>query len=101
VQRGLPDATTYTKSAFESVAFAAAAAPALDVSLTIPLTKAYHFLEQKEAKEAEVFTCKRCPGKYTDATDSGGTSKRNYGVCSSKCREAAKKAKTKRRRRPH
>jgi hypothetical protein len=44
----LPDATTYTKSHFESVAFAAAAAPALDVSLTPPLTKAYAFLEQKD-----------------------------------------------------
>jgi hypothetical protein len=40
--------TTYTKSAFESVAFAAAAAPALDVSLTPPPTKAYAFLEQKD-----------------------------------------------------
>jgi hypothetical protein len=48
----LPDATTYTKSAFESVAFAAAAAPALDVSLTPPLTKAYAFLEQKDPERA-------------------------------------------------
>jgi hypothetical protein len=117
---GLPDATTYVHDErfFESVAFAAAAAPALDVSLTPRLTKAYHFLEQKDpeqvrrethelfhsnlelieelalikmleqqatekAKEAEVFTCKICPREY------GG--KRNYGFCSSKCREAAKK----------
>jgi hypothetical protein len=48
---GLPDATTYTKSAFESVAFAAAPAPALDVSLTPPLTKAYAFLEQKDPEQ--------------------------------------------------
>jgi hypothetical protein len=46
------------------------------------------------AKEAEAFTCKYkdCNGKYTDATDSGASSKKNYGFCSSKCREAAKKA---------
>ena len=45
----LPDATTYTKRTFESVPFAAAAAPALDVSLVAegpPPTKAYAFLEQ-------------------------------------------------------
>jgi hypothetical protein len=36
----------------------------------------------RKAKEAEVFTCRRCPGKYTDATDSGGKCKRNHGFCS-------------------
>jgi hypothetical protein len=126
---GLPDATTYTKSTIESVAFAAAAAPALDVSLVAegpPPTKAYAFLEQKDpehvwrgahelfhsnlelidelayikmleqpatekAKEAEDWTCryKGCNGKYTDARGSGAKSKRNYGFCSSECREAA------------
>jgi hypothetical protein len=45
----------------------------------------------EKAKEAEVFTCKSCPREYTDATDSGGTSKRNYGYCSSKCRAAPPK----------
>jgi hypothetical protein len=79
---GLADAVTYTKGAFESVAFAAAAAPVLDKSLTPPLTKAYPFLEKKdpEPKEAEVFTCKICPREY------GG--KRNYGFCGKTCRDA-------------
>ena len=48
---GLADATTYTKDAFESVAFAAAAAPVLDESLTPPLTKACPFLEQKDPEQ--------------------------------------------------
>jgi hypothetical protein len=50
----LPDATTYTQSTFESVAFAAAAAPALDDSLVAegpPPTKAYAFLEQKDPEQ--------------------------------------------------
>jgi hypothetical protein len=47
----LPDATTYTKSAFESVAFAAAAAPVLDEWLTSPRTKAYPFLEQRDPEQ--------------------------------------------------
>jgi hypothetical protein len=48
----------------------------------------------EKAKEAGAFTCKYkgCNGKYTDARGSGGGSKKNYGVCSSKCRAAAKKA---------
>jgi hypothetical protein len=44
----------------------------------------------EKAKEAEAFTCKGCTGKYTDATSSGAKSKKNYGHCSSECREAAK-----------
>jgi hypothetical protein len=46
----------------------------------------------KEAKEAEAFTCKYkgCNGKFTDAHDSGGSSKRNYGFCSIKCRSAGR-----------
>jgi hypothetical protein len=48
----------------------------------------------EKAKEAEAFTCRYtgCNAKYTDATSSGAKSKKNYGFCSSKCREAAKKA---------
>jgi hypothetical protein len=54
-------------------------------------------LEQPAAekpKEAEDWTCKYkgCNGKYTDARDSGASSKYNCGFCSSECREAAKKA---------
>jgi hypothetical protein len=48
---GLVDAVTYTKGAFESEAFAAAAAPVLDESLTPPLTKAYPFLEKKDPEQ--------------------------------------------------
>jgi hypothetical protein len=40
---------------------------------------------KRDEKEAEVFTCKFFPREY------GG--KRNYGFCSSECREAAKKAR--------
>jgi hypothetical protein len=50
----LGDATTYTEDAFESVAFAAAAAPALAVSLVAegpPLTKRFGFLNQKKDPE--------------------------------------------------
>jgi hypothetical protein len=49
----------------------------------------------EKAKEADAFTCryKGCNRKYTDATSSGAKSKKNCGFCSSKCREAAKKAK--------
>jgi hypothetical protein len=48
----------------------------------------------EKAKEAEDWTCryKGCNGKYTDATSSGASTKKNWGFCSSKCREAAKKA---------
>ena len=48
----------------------------------------------EKAKEAEACTYKYkgCNGKYTDATDSGASPKKNWGFCSSKCREAAKKA---------
>jgi hypothetical protein len=49
----------------------------------------------KKAKEAEIFTCKLCNGKYTDGSRSGGGSKKNYGVCSSKCRDKNKTAKRK------
>jgi hypothetical protein len=47
----LVDATTYMEDAFESVAFAAAAAPALDVSLVAegpPLKKRFGFLNQNQ-----------------------------------------------------
>jgi hypothetical protein len=42
----------------------------------------------EKAKEAEAFTYKYkgCNGKYTDARGSGGSSKKNHGFCSSKCR---------------
>jgi hypothetical protein len=46
----------------------------------------------EKAKEAEAFTCKGCTGKYTDGSGRGSDTKYNYGSCSSKCREAAKKA---------
>jgi hypothetical protein len=48
----------------------------------------------EKAKEAEAWTCKYtgCNVKYTDATSSGAKSKRNYGFCSSECRELMKKA---------
>jgi hypothetical protein len=35
---------------------------------------------------------KGCNVKYTDATSSGAKSKKNYGFCSSECRELMKKA---------
>jgi hypothetical protein len=61
----LADATTYTEDAFESKAFATAAAPALDQSLTPPLTKRFGFAKQKdpeqvrrEAQRAEAFEAK-------------------------------------------
>jgi hypothetical protein len=40
----------------------------------------------EKAKEAEDLTCRACYGKYTDARDSGGGSKKNYGLCSRTCR---------------
>jgi hypothetical protein len=46
----LVDATTYMEDAFESVAFAAAAAPVLDASVVAegpPLKKRFGFLNQK------------------------------------------------------
>jgi hypothetical protein len=48
----------------------------------------------EKAKEAGAWTCryKGCNVKYTDATSSGASTKKNYGYCSSECREAAKKA---------
>jgi hypothetical protein len=55
--KSLADVATYTKDAFESVAFAAAAAPVLDEWLTPPLTKQglplhpYPFLEQKDPEQ--------------------------------------------------
>jgi hypothetical protein len=62
---GLADAVTYTKGAFESEAFAAAAASVLDESLTPPLTKACPFLEKedpeqvrREAQRAAAFEAK-------------------------------------------
>jgi hypothetical protein len=51
---GLADVATYMEDAFESDAFAAAPAPALDVSLVAegpPPTKANVFLEQKDHEE--------------------------------------------------
>jgi hypothetical protein len=47
----------------------------------------------EKAKEAEPFTCKYkgSTREYTDARDSGGSTKKNYGFCSSGCREVAKK----------
>jgi hypothetical protein len=42
----------------------------------------------EKAKEAEDLTCRACYGKYTDARDSGGGSKKNYGFCSKTCRAA-------------
>jgi hypothetical protein len=42
----------------------------------------------ENAKEAEDLTCKACYGKYTDARDSGGGSKKKDGVCSKTCRAA-------------
>jgi hypothetical protein len=42
----------------------------------------------EKAKEAEDLTCRACYGKYTDARDSGGGSKNNYGFCSKTCRAA-------------
>jgi hypothetical protein len=50
----LEDVATYMEGAFESVAFADAAAPALDVSLVAegpPRTKAYHLLVQKDPEQ--------------------------------------------------
>jgi hypothetical protein len=44
----------------------------------------------EKAKEAGALTCRVCYGKYTDARDSGGGSKKNYGFCSRTCRAAAK-----------
>jgi hypothetical protein len=35
--------------------------------------------EPRKAKEAEDLTRRACYGKYTDARDSGGGSKKNYG----------------------
>jgi hypothetical protein len=32
----------------------------------------------EKAKEGEVFTCRRCTCKYTDASGRGGDGKRNY-----------------------
>jgi hypothetical protein len=67
VQRAsqLADAVTYTKGAFEFEAFAAAATPVLDESLTPPLTKAYPLLEKedpeqvrREAQHAAAFEAK-------------------------------------------
>jgi hypothetical protein len=45
----------------------------------------------EKAKEAEIFTCKLCNGKYTDETAVSG-SKKNYGFCSKTCRDANRKA---------
>jgi hypothetical protein len=86
------------EDAFESDALAASKPPKLNELLTPPQRKAYPFLEQdnpEQKKGAEVFTpCKAfkvCNGKYTDARDSGGDGKKNFGVCSKTCR-ATKKA---------
>jgi hypothetical protein len=46
-----------------------------------------------KAKEAEDLTCRVCYGKYTDARDSGGGSKKNYGFCSRTCRDNNKNRK--------
>jgi hypothetical protein len=66
------------QATFESYTFAAAEPPALNESLKIPQRKGFAFLEQKP--QAEVFACKLCSKQYTD--------KRNYGHCSSTCRDA-------------
>jgi hypothetical protein len=62
----------------------------LGESLTPPLTKAFGFLNQK-VSEAEIFTCRACNSPYTDGSDGGSGSKKNYGFCSSKCRRAPQK----------
>jgi hypothetical protein len=48
---GLPDATTYTKSAFESDAFAASKPPKPKELRTLPQRKAYAFLGQKDPEQ--------------------------------------------------
>jgi hypothetical protein len=42
----------------------------------------------KKAKEAEIFTCKVCNGKYTDGSGSGSGSKKNYEFCRKTRRDA-------------
>jgi hypothetical protein len=61
--------------------------------------------KEREAAEKEKdpkgFTCNFCSVQYTDARGSGGATKKNWGFCSSTCRDKNKSAPQKRKECEH